>query len=398
MTESRTGSMGILKKLHDRKQEKIEGEVAFMRGRKRILAGLFAGLLCLVSVMGILPGRAYGAENIDMSRGVSLAVHCRGDEGVAVPGVRFRLYRVADVSPSCTYTLTSDFAASSVVLNGSLDSARWKALATTLSGYVGLHRVTPAQEGISDANGVVMFPQSGTMEVGLYLVTGDHYELDGENYFPMPFLVCLPNYLEEQWVYENVAATPKYTKRPKDESVNRRVLKTWDNKGGRFQPREIQAALLRDGQEYERVTLSEANGWGYQWNNLDGNYDWQLAEVSVPENYTVLVDQAGMVFHVVNTYEPPGTPPPGGGNPGGGGGNPGGGSPNVPTTTITEGDVPFAAFTPDPLVMLEDEEVPLAMLPQTGMLWWPVPILTICGLVLFMMGWGEYRRYEGAGE
>lgn len=372
-----------------------------MRGRKRILAGLFAGFLCLMSVAGALPGTAYGAETIDTSRGVSLAIHCRGEEGEMVSGVRFRLYRVAEVSPSCTYTLTEEFAASKVVLNGNLDSARWKALAVTLSGYAGLHKPSPAGEGLTDANGVVRFPEEGAMETGLYLVLGDSYRIDGYNYFPMPFLVCLPNYLEEEWVYENVTATPKYTRRPADEMVDRRVKKTWDNKGGRFQPSQIQVALLRDGQEYDRVTLNEGNGWGHQWNNLDGNHDWKLAEVQVPEHYTVLVDQAGMVFHVVNTYNPPETPPPGNPPPGGGGDNPGGGggTPNVPTTTITEGDVPFAAFTPEePLVELMDEEVPLAMLPQTGMLWWPVPVLTICGLVLFMMGWGEYQKYGEANE
>lgn len=225
-----------------------------MRGRKRILAGLFAGFLCLMSVAGALPGTAYGAETIDTSRGVSLAIHCRGEEGEMVSGVRFRLYRVAEVSPSCTYTLTEEFAASKVVLNGNLDSARWKALAVTLSGYAGLHKPSPAGEGLTDANGVVRFPEEGAMETGLYLVLGDSYRIDGYNYFPMPFLVCLPNYLEEEWVYENVTATPKYTRRPADETVDRRVKKTWDNKGGRFQPSQIQVALLRDGQEYDRET------------------------------------------------------------------------------------------------------------------------------------------------
>lgn len=371
-----------------------------MRGRKRILAGVFAGILCLTFMLGAGHGKAYGAESIDTSQGVSLAVHCRGEEGEAVSGIRFHLYRVADVSPSCDYTLTGDFAASSVMLNGNLDSARWKDLAVTLSGYAGFRQLVPAREGITDANGVVMFPESGTMETGLYLVVGDPYEAGGYNHFPMPFLVCLPNYLEGQWVYENVAATPKYTRRQTDEPVSRRVKKTWDNKGGQAQPAEIQVALLRDGQEYERVTLNRENGWGYRWDELDGNSYWQLAEVQVPTNYTVVVDQAGIVFHVINTYQPPGNPPggdnPSGDNPSGGGGSDGGGgsSPNVPTASITEGDVPFAFFTPEePLTELTDENVPLAMLPQTGMLWWPVPVLTICGLVMFLMGWGEYQKY-----
>ena len=31
-------------------------------------------------------------------------------------------------------------------------------------------------------------------------------------------------------------------------------------------------------------------------------------------------------------------------------------------------------------------------LPQTGTLWWPVPFLTMGGLVLFLLGWVDGRR------
>ena len=35
---------------------------------------------------------------------------------------------------------------------------------------------------------------------------------------------------------------------------------------------------------------------------------------------------------------------------------------------------------------IDDEDVPLAPLPQTGQLWWPVPVLVILGLVLIITG------------
>lgn len=364
-----------------------------MRGKKRILAGLFAGLLCLMSVAAPLPGKAYAAEHLDPERGVSLTVQCRGEGGTPVPGVRFRLYRVAEVSPECTYTLTSDFAGSSVDLGKTLEHAEWKALAGTLSGYAGFHGLAPAQETWTDANGVAVFPEGGTMETGLYLVLGDSYQIGGYSYFPMPFLVCLPNYLEGQWVYENVTATLKYDREPADRTVSRRVWKDWVGGSASVRPREIQVALLGDGQEYERVTLNQENNWEYRWEELDGSVSWQVVEVEVPGNYTVLTDHAGMVFHMINTYHPPGGGNPGGGNPGGGNPGGGGGTPNVPTTTITEDTPPLAAYNqPEALTELPDGEVPLAMLPQTGMLWWPVPVLTVCGMVLFLMGWGNCQK------
>ncbi|MDO4269275.1 MAG: hypothetical protein Q4C73_12450, partial [Eubacteriales bacterium] len=33
-------------------------------------------------------------------------------------------------------------------------------------------------------------------------------------------------------------------------------------------------------------------------------------------------------------------------------------------------------------------------LPQTGMLWWPVPILAVSGLLLFAFGWTRSQRGE----
>ncbi len=67
----------------------------------------------------------------------------------------------------------------------------------------------------------------------------------------------------------------------------------------------------------------------------------------------------------------------GGGGGGGGGGTPGGGpgSPSTPTTTILPFDVPLA-------------------LPQTGTLWWLVPILAIGGIGMFLIGMKRRKENE----
>ena len=33
-------------------------------------------------------------------------------------------------------------------------------------------------------------------------------------------------------------------------------------------------------------------------------------------------------------------------------------------------------------------------LPQTGMLWWPVPLLAVAGVALFLAGWIRHGRGE----
>lgn len=47
-----------------------------------------------------------------------------------------------------------------------------------------------------------------------------------------------------------------------------------------------------------------------------------------------------------------------------------------------------------PMEYIQEELVPMAMLPQTGVLWWPVPFLACGGLFLFLIGWGRGRHEE----
>ena len=44
--------------------------------------------------------------------------------------------------------------------------------------------------------------------------------------------------------------------------------------------------------------------------------------------------------------------------------------------------------------VLEDPEVPLASLPQTGQLWWPVPMLAMGGMISLLLGLIRNRRSQ----
>ena len=103
------------------------------------------------------------------------------------------------------------------------------------------------------------------------------------------------------------------------------------------------------------MTLNDSNNWRYEWTDLDESFKWQVTEYKTPENYTVSVSREGITYVMTNTYqsERPGTP-------------------ETPGKSGTPGN---------------------ARLPQTGMLWWPVPLLAFAGLLLFLIGWGK-RRYE----
>lgn len=85
---------------------------------------------------------------------------------------------------------------------------------------------------------------------------------------------------------------------------------------------------------------------------------------------------------------------------GGDGGD--GGEPQLPPVVVPDPDVPLGPLEPvepeEPGEELPDPEVPLAQLPQTGMLQWPVPVLALAGLVLFSAGWMMDQKGRKARE
>jgi len=80
------------------------------------------------------------------------------------------------------------------------------------------------------------------------------------------------------------------------------VRKVWVDDGiGR--PASIKVNLLRDGEVYETITLSERNNWVYTWDKLDYRYEWEVEEDEVPEGYaaTYKKNASGWVTTITNT-------------------------------------------------------------------------------------------------
>lgn len=354
----------------------------------RFAAALAAMLLLLLC----LPAPASAAcSTIDTDRETALTIYF-GESGTGFQGAEFRIYRVADVSETAHLTLAGDFAAYPVSLNG-LDSSGWRALAQTLDAYAARDNLPPLQTAETDQTGQAEFDH---LHTGLYLVVGDRYELENRIYTPESFLLNLPNLDREHgaWDYDPAASCkyqsqyePSGTK-PDSSTISRKVLKVWDDDGREEQrPDEIVVQLLREGAVYDTVTLNKRNNWRYTWTGLDKRYLWQVAEKDTPEGYTVLVEQEGITFVMTNTADEdvPDTPPPQGN------------VPPPPDEDIPDQPPPEGGLTPPP----DEPETPPngpeppaePKLPQTGMLWWPVPLLACGGLALFMIGW-SWRRHE----
>lgn len=355
-------------------------------------------LLLLCPCLLATPSRAY--ERIDTGRETALTVFF-GREGQGFPGVTFRLYRVAEVSESARFTLTEEMERYPVTFRG-LDSAGWRALAQTLDAYIARDNLAPLQTVQTDSGGRAAF---AGLPTGLYLVTGEAYETGRNTYTPEPFLLCLPNLGEDgAWDYEP-AVSCKYDSETtpdspgggggeKPETTERRVLKVWEDGEDDARPESIVVQLLKDGEVYDTVTLSQANNWRHTWTRLDADARWQVVEYQTPAGYTVLVEREETAFIMTNTLETeiPEEPVPGG---------PGESEEPEPDTP-EEPNIPDEPVPGSPGFWEPDAPAPSDQpgqpgeetLPQTGVLWWPVPLLACGGLLLFSIGWGRRRRDE----
>lgn len=401
---------------------------------KRVCAHLLA-LLCLAA---LLPARASAAGVIDTDRDVRLTIEYRHD-GEPVPSVPFDLYYAASVDADANFTLAGDFADYPVSLE-KLTAAERKALAETLAAYVDRDGLTPLDSRKTDTQGMLTFPNRQERLVpGLYLVVGRRLVTDRYTYTTEPFLIALPNLENDTWLYD-VTASPKHTRTenppvPPDDKDDWRVIKIWQDDVEELRPDEVVVELLKDGTVYDTVRLNAKNNWRHTWKSLpkyhaDGSaIEWCVTEQPL-KRYTVRISRDGNTFLVVNTYNPQ--------------------SPDEDSITRTVikrwDDTGYEQKRPDTITVtllkdgtvydtrtisctdswqytwsglprynpdgteivwtIQENAVPGYIssiretgdtfiltntpehqkLPQTGLLWWPVPVLAAAGLLLLILG------------
>ena len=265
-------------------------------------------------MLPLSPVQVFAAGAIDVNKDVHLKIQYIHDK-TPVSDVPFDLYYVASVDAYGEFTLVGDFQKYPVVVNG-LSTDAWRTLAETLAVYADRDQLKPLDSGKTNAEGNLSFPnKQPRLKPGLYLTMGRKLVKSGYTYTTEPSLVALPNLdsVSNAWVYD-VTAAPKHTQTenppaPPEQMVERRVLKIWKDDIPQSRPKEIVIQLLKDGVIYDTVTLNAVNNWRYTWEKLPAyNKDgskivWSVVEKE-PEGYTVLIARDGVTFTVTNTYAP----------------------------------------------------------------------------------------------
>ncbi|MDD6237182.1 MAG: Cna B-type domain-containing protein [Clostridiales bacterium] len=307
-------------------------------------------MCCLFLCTLFIPIRTLAAGSIDLTHEVSLTVSYQ-DGTLSLSDAQIDLYQVAAVDEYGELTSTDIFDRFHIDIRGKNDEA-WRTLAFTLEGYILRDNISPFDSGKTNQAGLISFPSAQKKLIpGLYLVLGQRHTQNGYYYDMSPFLVMLPSLDQKTntWSY-HVTAEVKYDVDPVPDgpdTIEYEVLKVWKDGGYEHErPQEITVQLLRNGEIYDTVTLNDKCNWRYIWTDLDGNYKWTVVEKE-QEKYTVEVVREGVTFAVINTY----------------------------AKDIPDNEVPKEPASPSD-----------GKLPQTGQLWWPVPLLIAVGLLCIVIG------------
>lgn len=253
-------------------------------------------------------------------------------EGKGLAGAEFNVYRVAALVNGASFALLPGYDAGDWDVNELESAEDWAALAERLAGQAtsGGTCVTTDENGLAKLTG---------LEDGMYLVMGKKAEIAGWTYAFAPFVMSLPGKVNGGWSHD-VQADVKHEREPVKCDI--RLVKVWKDEGyTKERPESIKVDLLRNGEKHMELVLNTANNWSQTVTGLESIHEWTAKE-QVPEGYQVEYAWQDGALVITNTLIKKPAPPP---------------------------DIP-----------------------QTGLTWWPVPVLGILGAALFIIGWAMRRR------
>ncbi|MBQ3135935.1 MAG: Cna B-type domain-containing protein [Clostridia bacterium] len=305
-------------------------------------------LVAIVTVFALCIFAFSSAVSAIVSKNGSITLHVADSTtGEAIESASFRLYFFAaayEKSNGIGYDYVVPYDDCNMDINNLQDAY----LPIHLTHFAFTHDL-PFTIKSSDKNGSIVFDN---LVPGVYLIVPAGNIPD--YFMPSPFVINIPVYSKESknWIYD-INATPKmqiYESEGAERTTYISVKKLWET--DERHPEAVTVSLLCDYREVEKVVLSENNGWHYRWDNLSSKHSWSVVESEVADGYTVFYEASANTVTIINkSKNPSGTSSPSESRPS-----------DEPTTK------------PEELV-------------DTGQLNWPIPVLSITGLILFSIGW-----------
>lgn len=329
---------------------------------KRILTILLAIAAAALSCLTV------SAQSIAADLPCDLTLRYKDDADVLVSDYDVSVYRVAQLSESGEAKATPAFEKYHISYT---EKDRVQS-AAELADYVIRDKITPDASVKTDSVGEITLTG---LQTGIYLITSATLTQGNTLLSFQPLLLDLPMIDEDTGVYAyEVAAMPKPVRREILKELN--VIVLWKDTGFESKrPDSVTIELYRDGELFDTQKVTAENGWRYTWSELsdgklrvgaapsadgeysdataqakdhliNGEHSWYVVERGA-DGYTVTyaVRPVNNTFVVINTVKAPATP---------------------------------------------DQT-----LPQTGQLWWPVPILATAGLLTMIFAhFAGRKRHE----
>lgn len=292
-------------------------------------------MLCI-----LFPTVSLAHDVVDTSQKASLGIN------YVIEGVPFQLYQIGKVNGDGSFEINELYAKYGV----SIDAENIEKSAAALSAYIKKDKIQPNSETVSDDNGYAVF---NDLDTGVYLVLSNRIKKDNIYYNPSAVVVTLPFISESQYVYNSIVDMKFEMEEEIDLPIDIKVIKVWEDANDDKRPNGIKVILLRDGEVYDTVELNQNNSWQYTWENLSNEYSWDIIEEKVPENYNVTVEREGNTVILTNKKD-------------------------------DKQDDSSKPSNPD-----NSEKAP-----NTGQLYWPIPILAFSGLFLVVIGLFQRKKEE----
>ena len=200
----------------------------------------------------------------------------------------------------------------------------------------------PLATATTDEDGIAVF--SG-LENGNYLLIGSSYRTGNKICTFKMSLIRLPAKDADGKTANKVVVIPKYSLEESRDEVTYHVVKIWkDKKNPGLRPKSVSVQLYRNGEKHTKIRLTKSGNWQYTWTDTDPLALWAVLE-AVPDDYAVSYSRDGNTFAITNTLKK------------------------------------------------SDSKGEDGKLPQTGQLWWPVPLLAVTGTALILVGWLRRKEY-----
>lgn len=211
------------------------------------------------------------------------------DSKEAISNAKVQIYKIADYDVVNT-VLTQDFSLSGISINTLKNDPN--SCVDLLENFVSNSEVKPYLTATTDNTGLAEF---ASLNDGIYFV--QKTQESGTDYSMKAFAVAVPS-LNDGDLIREITCKPKCEK---TDSTDVSVTKIWQDGDDKGRPESVEISLYNGDDFVECIKLSKDNNWTYVWENMDAEGQYSVKE-NVPNGYESSVSESDKnVFIVINT-------------------------------------------------------------------------------------------------